>query len=184
MKKVLIVLMVALPLLVAAAALGCTDTDGNDPYTLGSCSPSFGGTYYDECTTTKYNEVAVIEYTCQGTVCQPYTIACAEGYCYGGACQMAPEATIIAPAPVYEEASPSPSPMPSTVIQTPIEPKEEFGPEVEDVNLNDIGLVLGAVIILVAVAWFTTRSKPSRKKEASVKKTTGKAKKARSKKRK
>ncbi len=67
--------------------MNCMDSDGNDPYTSGSCSPAFGGTYYDECTTTQYGDVGVMEYTCKGTVCQPYTIACEEGYCYEGACQ-------------------------------------------------------------------------------------------------
>lgn len=185
MKKLLFALMIALPILAAATPLGCTDTDGNDPYTAGSCSPAFGGTYYDECTTTKYGEVGVKEYTCQGTVCQPYTVACEEGYCYEGACQLLPKESE-GPIPIYEEPEPSPSPVPSTVIQTPIVPKEDYGEETEEVNLNDIGLVLGAVIILVAVAWFTTRNKPSRKRKASVKKKTkkGKAKKVRGKKKK
>ena len=66
----------------------CSDTDGVDPNTAGSCTDSCSGTFNDHCTSDK---TAVVEYFCNAKKhCASTEISCPPGTCCsGGECNPA-----------------------------------------------------------------------------------------------
>ncbi|MFA4945940.1 MAG: hypothetical protein WC607_00140 [Candidatus Micrarchaeia archaeon] len=171
MKRFLLGLVLAATLV---GAWGCTDTDGNDYgndlFTAGTCTQSYGNKVFHDACTLDDGEAAIIEYRCYPTspICQAFTSKCETGYCYAGACSYGAQ-------PQEEEAVPLPSVEASPTIEAPVLEEATALPvtgsiDSREVNLNDVYLIIGGAIVIVAVAWLAAsfagkkKGKPPAKK--------------------